>query len=216
MIVVGHSLGGAVAALAGVEMQLRGWQPQVTTFGEPRVGNKHFVKFLDEAFALNGSQGGNDGGNNRSRMRFRRVTHVNDPVPLLPFDELGYKMHAGEIYISKRDLPVSKSDLTFCDGDQDRRCIAGADEALALLREGSDQGRHFTGDRHSPDQIVLSSDGKPQYALDDQDYDQHHSGVYSEWDLVPPQYRLWELFFSHRDYITRLGLCYPSPLLTIG
>ncbi|KAG9801131.1 extracellular lipase, partial [Aureobasidium melanogenum] len=39
LTLVGHSLGGAVAALAGLELDSRGWNPTVTTFGEPRLGN---------------------------------------------------------------------------------------------------------------------------------------------------------------------------------
>jgi hypothetical protein len=27
---------------------------------------------------------------------------------------------------------------------------------------------------------------------------------------VPPPYRLWQLFFAHRDYFWRLGLCVPG------
>jgi predicted lipase len=37
LTLVGHSLGGAVAALAGLEAESRGWNPTVTTFGEPRL-----------------------------------------------------------------------------------------------------------------------------------------------------------------------------------
>lgn len=148
-------------------------------------------------------------------MSIRRVTHVNDLVPLLPFDAWGYKMHAGEIFISKQDLPVSKSDLIFCDGDQDQRCIAGAKEALVLLCEGLDQRRYSTGDHNSMDQVVLSGNERPQNAIDDPDYDQDHSEFYSQWNPIPPEFRLWEILFSHRDYITHLGLCFPSPLLAV-
>ncbi|KAJ5500542.1 Lipase class 3 [Penicillium expansum] len=49
---VGHSLGGAVAALAGLEMRLKGWDATVTTFGEPMIGNAAFAAFLDEQFGL--------------------------------------------------------------------------------------------------------------------------------------------------------------------
>src|SRR6202035_4154894 len=44
--VVGHSLGGAVAALAGLELEGRGWTTTVTTFGEPRVGNAGLRGFI--------------------------------------------------------------------------------------------------------------------------------------------------------------------------
>lgn len=205
IVLVGHSLGGALAALAGIDMQLRGWNPLVTTFGQPRVGNENFVNFLDETFALNGSNQTSGKEQDRSRMRFRRVTHVNDPVPLLPLEEWGYKMHAGEIFISKPHLPVSKSDLHFCDGNQDPRCIAGADEIVPLLHEELDRRRyHILQNDRSRGQMVLSGHEKLSHIKDKQ---QEDDDLHSQWNPIPPEFRLWELLFSHRDYITRIGLC---------
>lgn len=94
---VGHSLGGAVAALAGLEMRLKGWDVTVTTFGEPMIGNGALAAFIDEQFGLGDGISippldPLDGG-----MRFRRVTHVGDPVPMLPLAEWGYRPHAGEV-----------------------------------------------------------------------------------------------------------------------
>jgi hypothetical protein len=48
---VGHSLGGAVAALAGLDFHGRGWDPVVTTFGEPRVGNKQLAGYFKKVGA---------------------------------------------------------------------------------------------------------------------------------------------------------------------
>jgi triacylglycerol lipase len=31
-----------------------------------------------------------------------------------------------------------------------------------------------------------------------------------DWSLVPARYRLWELFYAHRDYFWRIGLCVPG------
>ena len=86
---VGHSLVGEVAALASLDFQARGWKPQVTTFGEPRIGNDHLAKYVDKAFPTDGQT--------KRREMYRRVTHVDDPVPLLPLKEWGYRMHAVEI-----------------------------------------------------------------------------------------------------------------------
>lgn len=46
---VGHSLGAAVAALAALDFAGRAWNAdiRVTTFGEPKGGNKEFAGFLD-------------------------------------------------------------------------------------------------------------------------------------------------------------------------
>ncbi|VUC36131.1 unnamed protein product [Clonostachys rosea] len=146
---VGHSLGGALACLAALELKLAfGWDNLVvTTFGEPRVGNDQLAKFIDAVFDLN--------GNSRPEARsYRRVTHANDPVPLLPLTEWGYSSHAGEIFISKASLSPAERDVHHCHGDDDPNCIAESDP-------------------------------------------------YS-------RYKLWELFFAHRDYFWRLGLCIPG------
>jgi pimeloyl-ACP methyl ester carboxylesterase len=97
---VGHSLGGAVAALAALELRLGlGWRDvRVTTFGEPRVGNAALAGYVDGAFGL-GEVGDGEG------LAYRRVTHVGDPVPVLPRTVWGYRSHGGEVYIGKSALP---------------------------------------------------------------------------------------------------------------
>jgi Lipase (class 3) len=128
LTLVGHSLGGAVAALASLEFQARGWEPQVTTFGEPRVGNQAFNAYIDQHFSLLNQDS--------SKNSYRRVTHASDPVPLLPLEEWGYHAHAGEVFISKYDLPLGVADLEHCDGDEDPACIAGPRDGGAGARAG--------------------------------------------------------------------------------
>ena len=176
LTLVGHSLGGAVAALAGLDFQARGWNPQVTTFGEPRIGNGYLMRYIDKAFNLEKS-------NNKSAM-YRRVTHVDDPVPLLPLSEWGYEMHAGEIFISKPDLPPAVSDLRYCEGDADPGCIA-ADEAGAQVDFAELEMR-------------MGAEGLKDW------FEKH-----KDWLTVPARFRIWQLFFAHRDYFWRLGLCLP-------
>lgn len=146
---VGHSLGGAVACLAALELKVSlGWDNVVvTTFGEPRVGNYHLARFVDEVFHL-------DGHKDLEQRSYRRITHYNDPVPLLPLDEWGFRSHAGEFFISKESLSPSEEDIHACIGDDDPSCSAS--------------GAGFT------------------------------------------RYKLWQLFFAHRDYFWRLGLCVPG------
>ncbi|TLD39414.1 ABC transporter G family member 19 [Venturia nashicola] len=154
---VGHSLGGAVATFAGLEMLARGMNPTITTFGEPRIGNQALADYVDIRFGLS---------NNRTitalqgQQRFRRVTHVDDPVPLLPLEEWGYVPHGGEIFISKPDLPPNIEDVHYCDGSEDPDCLTGPELEGGLWR-------------------------------------------------VPTRFKLWQLFFAHRDYFWRLGLCVP-------
>lgn len=175
---VGHSLGGAVAALAALELKVvSGWDDIiVTTFGEPRVGNDGFVKYLDSVFDLGGIE------KQYEAQTYRRVTHVDDPVPLLPLSEWGYRSHAGELFITKSDLPPEPSDIQPCTGDEDSRCIAGSvGEPLRTVGQALIKEREH-------DAIMCIS------------------GL---WD-IPSRFKLWQLFFAHRDYFWRLGLCVPG------
>lgn len=172
ILLVGHSLGGAVAALAALELRLT--HPlsdvAVTTFGEPRVGNRGLADYLDRVFELTGD--GDGDGLGGERRRYRRVTHVGDPVPLLPLAEWGFRSHAGEVHIRKAELQPGPEDLRVCSGDEDPACIAkGAEAAVAGL-----VGRGRT----------------------------------SRWEGWPRWLKPWELFFAHRDYFWRLGLCVPG------
>lgn len=143
LVLVGHSLGGAVAALAALEFHARGYGPIVTTFGEPRVGNEALARFIDERF---------------TPETYRRLTHVNDPVPLLPLTEWGFAAHERELYISRKDLPPAQGDILVCEGPEDKECVAGG-------------------------------------------------------GVNPLQ-----LFWSHRDYFVRLGVCLKDPrkVLMVG
>ncbi|KAI1661321.1 alpha/beta-hydrolase [Daldinia decipiens] len=175
---VGHSLGGAVAALAALELKaVSGWDNiVVTTFGEPRVGNDGFVKYLDSVFDLGGM------GKQYEAQTYRRVTHVDDPVPLLPLSEWGYRSHAGELFITKSNLPPEPSDIQQCAGDEDSRCIAGSvGEPLRTVGQALIKEREH-------DAMMRTS------------------GL---WD-IPSRFKLWQLFFAHRDYFWRLGLCVPG------
>ncbi|QUC18724.1 uncharacterized protein UV8b_02965 [Ustilaginoidea virens] len=176
---VGHSLGGAVACLAALELKLSlGWDNVVaTTFGEPRVGNYQLSRFIDWAFDLDGTSG-------LEQRSYRRVTHNGDPVPMLPLEEWGYRPHGGEIYISKRELQPAEEDVRVCVGDSDPSCSAGLQVPLL-----EDVRRLF--------RFVPSSTSTQQFVA---------AGAKS----LPTRFKLWQLFFAHRDYFWRLGLCVPG------
>ncbi|KAM5356231.1 hypothetical protein ACJ41O_002877 [Fusarium nematophilum] len=174
---VGHSLGGAVACLAALELKVSlGWDDvMVTTFGEPRVGNYGLARFVDDVFHL-------DGQEDLESRGYRRVTHKEDPVPLLPLGEWGYRSHAGEIYIAKQELAPSEADIRPCVGDNDPECISGADDSFwARVRRLL----------HARDVLA---------PLD----------VPADVEGFPSRFKLWQLFFAHRDYFWRLGLCVPG------
>ena len=179
LVLAGHSLGGAMAGLAALEFQHRGWNPRVTTFGEPRFGNAALAQYVDAVFPWNVSA---------VDTRYRRVTHIHDPVPLLPFEEWEWRMHGGEIFISKPSLQPEAEDLERCVGQADPQCIQG--NASALAARGLDAGSYS-------DQKLESDSWLPS---------------------IPSRWWAWELFFAHRDYFWRMGFCfdpqwrdYPQP-----
>jgi len=199
---VGHSLGGAVAALAGLEFEGKGWHPHVTTFGEPRVGNSGLRNWIDTTFALSsehipsGSQGSLHPG------RYRRVTHVDDPVPLLPLQEWGYRAHAGEVYISKPSLQPTVSDIRLCYGDEDINCIAGAEVDESWLNTVA----------NDPEKAFGLEVAEEIYEKEEVNNGRHESiVVMKRWGIpIPARFKIWQLFFAHRDYFWRLGLCVPG------
>lgn len=180
---VGHSLGGAVALLAALELKVAlGWDDLlVTTFGEPQAGNDGFVDYVDRIFGLGGLDGYDP---DLERRVYRRVTHVDDPVPLLPLSEWGYRPHAGEVFIAKSELSPAVEDLIICRGDEDPACISGSDSAVLA-------------------QIAEAVNEVPREETWSEDLQDTLSGV-------PSRLKLWQLLFAHRDYFWRLGLCVPG------
>jgi len=154
----------------------------VTTFGEPRIGNDGLRKYLDTLFELDSDEtdGKDDGDRQNIGSRYRRITHIDDPVPLLPLSEWGFVMHGGEIYIEKPDLQPAVRDLRLCDGDKDPGCIYGGEADSPVIQSPAAAG----------DEAIQTELNK-------------------RWGL-PARYRMWQLFFAHRDYFWRLGLCVPG------
>ncbi|KAG8165404.1 hypothetical protein KVR01_005679 [Diaporthe batatas] len=180
---VGHSLGGAVALLAALELKTAlGWDDLVvTTFGEPQTGNAGFVDYVDRVFDLGGLDGYDP---DLERRVYRRVTHVDDPVPLLPLSEWGYRPHAGEVHITKSELSPAVEDLRLCRGGEDPACIAGGDNAV-LAR--------VAGAVNEVPRVEKRGEGRLDMLTG-----------------VPSRLKLWQLLVAHRDYFWRLGLCVPG------
>ncbi|CAB4004099.1 mastigoneme [Paramuricea clavata] len=78
VIVTGHSLGGALATLAAVELAKAGYNTDLITYGSPRVGNKQFSEYVDKT--MNGLN--------------LRVTYKKDIVTASPPQSIGY-WHVG-------------------------------------------------------------------------------------------------------------------------
>lgn len=65
--ITGHSLGGAMAVFCAIEMQVRGWDVNLITYGCPRVGDSQFARLL-----------------NANLKAYVRYENWGDPVPRIP------------------------------------------------------------------------------------------------------------------------------------
>ncbi|KAL9612996.1 MAG: hypothetical protein Q9167_002429 [Letrouitia subvulpina] len=107
LIVTGHSLGGAIAAIAAAEIRNLGTNADLYTYGQPRIGEAEVSQFITDQ---------NKGGN-------YRVTHTNDLVPKLPGQGFpvspvfNFKHISPEYFItSPNDVEVKKEDIMVYEG----------------------------------------------------------------------------------------------------
>ena len=96
VLVVGHSLGGALATLCAAELMYTYnlTDVQLYTFGSPRVGNAAFAEAL-----------------RNSTLDHTRMTHDRDVVPTVPFEHLGFHHTAREVW--QRTVRVGRSPMTL-------------------------------------------------------------------------------------------------------
>ncbi|KAI6353917.1 hypothetical protein MCOR25_008830 [Pyricularia grisea] len=115
IFITGHSMGAAVATIAGANLRQK--LPDVVidvySLGSPRVGNQAFAKYVS---AQPGS--------------VFRITHVNDPVPRLPPNLLGYYHTDVEYWLSTggaTTIDYTANDVLVCKGYFNRNCNTQSD-----------------------------------------------------------------------------------------
>ncbi|KAL8762336.1 MAG: hypothetical protein Q9184_001643 [Pyrenodesmia sp. 2 TL-2023] len=97
VVIVGHSLGGAIADFAAASIRKSGVVADLYTYGAPRIAGSALSDFI-----TNQNMGGNF-----------RVTHKDDPVPRLPPVLLGFVHISPEYYISSpNDVVPTPNDIT--------------------------------------------------------------------------------------------------------
>lgn len=104
VVVSGHSLGGAIAALAMLKFNTLGWNPVGYTFGQPRMGEGDFASVFNTLVSAN----------------FWRGTRVSDGIPC---DPPYFETPEREFY---QQLDTSSLSTTvLCVGDADSNCNRG-------------------------------------------------------------------------------------------
>lgn len=91
VFVTGHSLGGALAILAALELKRQGFNvAQVYTFGQPRVGNAAFKSLYEDALGA-------------STFRVVYQEDIVARIPHLPYFHDPYRHVGQEVFISSID-----------------------------------------------------------------------------------------------------------------
>ena len=109
-VVVGHSLGGAIADLAAADLRGQGMDLDLYTYGAPRVGGPLISSFI--------SGNANGAGPNGNGTTFR-VTHFDDPVPKLPPRGWGFADVGPEYWISTGNgVEVGIGDVSVYEGTE--------------------------------------------------------------------------------------------------
>ena len=102
-IVVGHSLGGAIADLAAADLRNGGIPTDLYTYGAPRIGGQPISDYITNTPAQKGST--------------YRVTHSDDPVPRVPPQNWGFYDIGPEYWISAGNgVQVTAKDITKSSG----------------------------------------------------------------------------------------------------
>jgi predicted lipase len=110
VVVVGHSLGGAIAAFAATEIRNGGVNADLYTYGAPRIAGSSLSDYI-----TNQNRGGNF-----------RVTHADDMVPRLPPMFLGFEHISPEYWItSPNNAAPTVNDVTRLEGSRNEDGNAG-------------------------------------------------------------------------------------------
>ncbi|PIL34143.1 hypothetical protein GSI_03854 [Ganoderma sinense ZZ0214-1] len=112
VLVVGHSLGAAIASIDGMMLKMK-LDPRIavttTVFGLPRVGNKAWADLVDRTLGAS----------------FTHVTNQDDPVPRVPPQFLNFQHPSNEIHITSVDHSGKTATAELCPGQENRECARG-------------------------------------------------------------------------------------------
>ncbi|CEP63864.1 putative lipase LALA0_S09e04214g [Lachancea lanzarotensis] len=143
LVVTGHSLGAAVASLAGIELRLRNYDPLVLTYASPNMFNSKLRAWVDELFETERIHKMSlDEGEVMFRSGFFRVVHDGDYITMVPpfYDPAGL-----EIVITEQLLPQTLKDLEYHGPSTSVVSLQDTNVCSTMGSAGSGQGHRFLG-----------------------------------------------------------------------
>lgn len=112
LVVAGHSQGGALALLSGIELRLLGYNVLIVTMGAPKIGDENFASFVDTIFKTDDVVEHISGRKSFDSLPvgFIRMVKRHDIVPYLP--PVSYYKHSGyEYYLGAEGLKQTPDTL---------------------------------------------------------------------------------------------------------
>lgn len=134
VIVLGHSLGGAISVLLSISFYKHFGDDidlKCITMGQPMIGNYLFNNYVNKKFNLTQTTS-EDYYESFKYGKVIRVSHLDDPIVKMPISDhhlIGtddYSHFNGEIFIN--ELGPQKPDIDkvyFCQGNKDLKCSFG-------------------------------------------------------------------------------------------
>ncbi|CUS24759.1 LAQU0S19e00980g1_1 [Lachancea quebecensis] len=142
LVVTGHSLGAAVASLAGIELKLRGYEPLLLTYASPNFFNGALRAWVDELFETKRIH---DLSLEEGKVMFRkgyfRVVHNQDYITMVP---PFYEPAGLEIFINNPCLPHKHEDLEYRGPSQDLISLEATGDT-SVISTGRGQGHWYLG-----------------------------------------------------------------------
>ncbi|KNG87440.1 putative lipase precursor [Aspergillus nomiae NRRL 13137] len=120
VVVTGHSLGGAIATVAGAYLRTKDIPCDIYTYGSPRVGDARFAEFVSTQPGITA-----------------RITHGYDPVPSLPpmslfgIYDLGYRHTWPEYWVPGSSANGTDS-IQVCSGMENLSCDGARETGISF------------------------------------------------------------------------------------
>ncbi|KAI9290910.1 alpha/beta-hydrolase [Neoconidiobolus thromboides FSU 785] len=120
ILIVGHSLGGALGTFMGLDLKLNLKMNNtitINTFGAPRIGDFNFAKLVTKTFK------NNDNDNNKYSLL--RVANTDDIITHLPLSKNGFYHNPHEILLFNNNTWKECNDLSLdpINGFEDPDCL---------------------------------------------------------------------------------------------